>query len=115
MTSTPTAVRRWRKWCVLRQPQTNRTDTTGRVAGPSAATTEFLDPQLPETSLHALRHGCATVTLEAGFPVKAVHDRLNRASERITDDIHTHVCAPLQSDAAERVAAFRYQSFGLRH
>ena len=59
---------------------------------------------LPEISLHALRHGWATVVLEAGVPMKVVQDRLNHASERITADIYTHVRAPLQSDAAERVA-----------
>lgn len=59
---------------------------------------------LPEISLHALRHGWATVALEAGIPMKVVQDRLNHASERITADIYTHVRAPLQSDAADRVA-----------
>lgn len=61
------------------------------------------DP-LPKISLHALRHGWATVALEAGIAMKVVQDRLNHASERITADIYTHVRAPLQSDAAERVA-----------
>ncbi|MCP4307880.1 MAG: hypothetical protein GY788_24020 [bacterium] len=42
--------------------------------------------------------------LEAGVAMKVVQDRLNHASERITADIYTHVRAPLQSDAAERVA-----------
>ncbi len=37
--------------------------------------------------------------------MKVVQDRLNHASERITSDIYTRVRAPLQSDAAERVAA----------
>ena len=45
-----------------------------------------------------------TVALEAGVPMKVVQDRLNHASERITADIYTHVRAPLQSDATERVA-----------
>ena len=59
---------------------------------------------LPEVSLHALRHGWATVALEAGVPMKVVQDRLNHASERVTADIYTHVRAPMQSDAAQRVA-----------
>ena len=62
------------------------------------------DTPLTAISLHALRHGWATVALEAGVPMKVVQDRLNHASERITADIYTHVRAPLQSDAAERVA-----------
>ena len=60
--------------------------------------------QLPETGPHALRHGLATVALEAGFPMRVVRDRLNHASEPITADICTHVRAPTQSDAAQRVA-----------
>lgn len=59
---------------------------------------------LPEISLHALRHGWATVALEAGVPMKVVQDRLNHASERITADIYTHVRAPMQSNAASLVA-----------
>ena len=59
---------------------------------------------LPEISLHALRHGWATVALKAGVPMKVVQDRLNHASERITADIYTHVRAPMQSDAAALVA-----------
>ena len=62
------------------------------------------DAQLPRITLHALRHGWATVALEAGVPMKVVQDRLNHASERITADIYTHVRAPIRSDAAQRVA-----------
>jgi integrase len=60
---------------------------------------------VPVINLHALRHGWATLALEAGIPMKVVQDRLNHASERITADIYTRVRAPLQSDAAERVGA----------
>jgi integrase len=63
------------------------------------------DAQLPRINLHALRHGWATLALEAGVPMKVVQDRLNHASERITADIYTHVRRALQSDAAERVGA----------
>jgi integrase len=63
------------------------------------------DAPLPNVSLHALRHGWATAALEAGVALKVVQDRLDHASERITADIYTHVRAPMQSDAAERVAA----------
>ena len=45
-------------------------------------------------NIHALRHGWATLALEAGVPMKVVQDRLNHASERITADIYTHVRAP---------------------
>jgi integrase len=63
------------------------------------------DQPLPVITLHALRHGWATLALEAGVPMKVVQDRLNHSSERITADIYTRVRAPLQSDAAERVSA----------
>jgi integrase len=62
------------------------------------------DNPLPLVNLHALRHGWATLALEAGVSMKVVQDRLNHASERVTSDIYTHVRKPLQSDAAERVA-----------
>lgn len=62
------------------------------------------DRPLPLVNLHALRHGWATLALEAGVSMKVVQDRLNHASERVTSDIYTHVRKPLQSDAAERVA-----------
>ena len=39
-------------------------------------------------------------------------DRLNHASERITADIYTHVRAPMQPDAAERVAGLMLPSIG---
>lgn len=59
---------------------------------------------LPVVDLHALRHGWATLALEAGVPMKVVQDRLNHSSERVTSDIYTHVRQALQSDAADRVA-----------
>ena len=62
------------------------------------------DSELPRISLHALRHGWATVALESGVAMRVVQDRLNHASEAITADIYTHVRAPLQTDAAQRVA-----------
>ena len=62
------------------------------------------DTPLPLVDLHALRHGWATLALEAGVPMKVVQDRLNHSSERVTADIYTHVREALQSDAADRVA-----------
>ena len=41
--------------------------------------------------------------LEAGVAMKVVQDRLNHARESITADIYTHVQAPLQAGAAQRV------------
>ena len=73
---------------------------------------EHPDVPLPEISLHSLRHGWATLALEAGVPMKVVQDRLNHATEAITADVYTHVRAPLQSDAAERVAAMILPELG---
>jgi integrase len=64
---------------------------------------------LPVISIHALRHGWATLALEAGVPMKVVQDRLNHSSEKVTADIYTQVRKAVQSDAAERVSA---QIFG---
>lgn len=63
------------------------------------------DEALPVISIHALRHGWATLALEAGIPMKVVQDRLNHSSEKVTADIYTQVRKAVQSDAAERVAA----------
>ncbi len=72
------------------------------------------DSTLPKITLHGLRHGWATLALEAGVPMKVVQDRLNHSSEAVTADIYTHVRAPLQSDAAERVASMILPtSFGI--
>ena len=65
---------------------------------------EHPDEAIPVIGLHGLRHGWATLALEAGIPMKVVQDRLNHSSERITADIYTHVRRPLRSDAAEQVA-----------
>jgi integrase len=63
------------------------------------------EERIPVVNLHALRHGWATLALEAGVPMKVVQDRLNHSSERITADIYTHVRRPMQSDAANLVGS----------
>jgi integrase len=70
---------------------------------------EHSDEPIPVIGLHGLRHGWATLALEAGIPMKVVQDRLNHSSERITADIYTHVRRPLRSDAAARVAEQVYR------
>jgi integrase len=65
--------------------------------------------QLPEITLHGLRHTWATLALSAGIDIKIVSERLNHSSTHITREIYTHVTPPMQSDAAERVAG---QIFG---
>ena len=62
------------------------------------------DP-LPRLKLHGLRHTWATLALEEGIDIHVVSDRLDHSSTHITSEIYTHVRRPLQSDAADRVAA----------
>ncbi len=63
------------------------------------------DQPLPRLKLHGLRHTWATLALEEGIDIHVVSDRLDHSSTHITSEIYTHVRRPLQSDAADRVAA----------
>jgi integrase len=61
--------------------------------------------RLPAIRLHDLRHGWATLTLQAGIHPKAVQERLGHANISITLDTYSHVIAGLHEEAAEQVAA----------
>ncbi len=63
------------------------------------------DELLPRLKLHGLRHTWATLALEEGIDIHVVSDRLDHSSTHITSQIYTHVTRPMQSDAADRVAA----------
>jgi len=60
---------------------------------------------LPRIRLHDLRHGWATLALQAGIHPKVVQERLGHANIAITLDTYSHVVAGLHEDAAEQVAA----------
>lgn len=60
---------------------------------------------LPPVRLHDLRHGWATMPLQAGVHPKVVQERLGHANIGITLDTYSHVTAGLHDDAAETVAA----------
>jgi integrase len=60
---------------------------------------------LPAIRLHDLRHGWATLALQAGVHPKVVQERLGHATVNITLDTYSHVVAGLHEDAAEQVAA----------
>ncbi len=60
---------------------------------------------LPRLVLHGLRHTWATLALHEGIDIKIVSERLNHSSTHVTREIYMHVTPPMQSDAAERVAA----------
>jgi integrase len=63
------------------------------------------DEPLPRLKLHGLRHTWATLALQEGIDIHVVSDRLAHSSTHITSEIYTHVTRPMQSDAADRVAA----------
>ena len=60
---------------------------------------------LPPIRLHDLRHGWATLALQAGMHPKIVQERLGHANIGITLDTYSHVVAALHENAAEQVAA----------
>src|SRR5690606_18986253 len=60
---------------------------------------------LPRLKRHGLRHTCAALARERGIDIHVVSDRVDHSSTHITSQIYTHVRRPLQSDAADRVAA----------
>ena len=55
--------------------------------------------------MHDLRHGWATLALQAGIHPKVVQERLGHANIGITLDIYSHATKGLNEDAAEQVAA----------
>jgi len=88
----------------------------GRPYDPDRFSREFVRKQeqfnrmhpeeaLPRLVLHGLRHTWATLALHEGIDIKIVSERLNHSSTHVTREIYTHVTPPMQSDAAERVAA----------
>ncbi len=70
---------------------------------------DHADDPLPELTLHGLRHTWATLALRAGIDIKIVSERLNHSSTHVTREIYTHVTPPMQTDAAERVAALFFR------
>lgn len=61
---------------------------------------------LPGVTLYALRHGHATLLLEAGVPLKVVSERLGHSSIQLTADTYSHVSSQLQQQAVERFEAY---------
>ncbi|RQD78143.1 MAG: site-specific integrase [Halanaerobium sp. MSAO_Bac5] len=54
---------------------------------------------LGEFRLHDLRHTFATISLEAGVPIKVISERLGHSSVTTTMDIYSHVCSEFQRKA----------------
>jgi integrase len=60
--------------------------------------------RLPPIRFHDLRHGWATMALEAGEHPKVVAEQLGHASVRVTLDTYSHVAPGVQRGAVARVA-----------
>jgi integrase len=60
---------------------------------------------LPPIRFHNLRHGWATMALEAGEHPKVVAEQLGHASVRVTLDTYSHVTPGVQREAVSRVAS----------
>ncbi|MDP8922366.1 MAG: site-specific integrase [Chloroflexota bacterium] len=61
---------------------------------------------LPQTTrLHDLRHGVATMLLEAGEPVPAVAEYLGHASPAVTMTVYAHAVPGASKRAAERLGS----------
>jgi integrase len=60
---------------------------------------------LPLVRFHDLRHGWATMALEAGEHPKVVAEQLGHASVRVTLDTYSHVTPGVQREAVARVAS----------
>jgi integrase len=63
---------------------------------------------LPRIRLHDLRHTHATLSLQAGVPVKVVSERLGHASTSFTLDVYAHVIPGMQEDAAAKFGALLF-------
>jgi integrase len=59
---------------------------------------------VPEITLHDLRHTHATILLMNGVPVKVVSERLGHASPAFTMSVYQHVLPGMQAEAAELFA-----------
>jgi integrase len=59
---------------------------------------------VPEITLHDLRHTHATILLMNGTPVKVVSERLGHASPAFTMSVYQHVLPGMQAEAAELFA-----------
>jgi integrase len=56
---------------------------------------------LPQVSIHSLRHTNATLQIMAGVPLRTVSDRLGHAKTSTTSDIYSHAIQSSDEAAAE--------------
>lgn len=64
--------------------------------------TRFLKREgFPEMTFHELRHGCATILLEAGESMKAIQELLGHQDIRITMNTYAHLTERMKTSVAE--------------
>lgn len=66
--------------------------------------------EVPEITLHDLRHTHATILLMNGTPVKVVSERLGHASPAFTMSVYQHVLPGMQAEAAQLFAEILRQA-----
>lgn len=59
--------------------------------------------KLPHIRFHDLRHGHATMLLEAGEDIKVISDRLGHSTITLTADTYSHVREKLQREASNKL------------
>lgn len=76
----------------------------GNLMRPDTLSTWFHDfikrNNLPEISLHSLRHTHATLLIASGIPLKSVSARLGHSSVAITGDLYSHAIQSVDAMAA---------------
>ena len=85
------------------------TQADGRPVDPDSITRDFSDvvkaAGLPHLTVHGLRHGHATMLLEARVNPKVVSERLGHSTIAVTADVYSHVLPGMQEAAALAVDA----------
>jgi integrase len=85
------------------------TNRRGQPLNPDHLYREFIrasrEAGLPPIRLHDLRHGAASLALQAGTSLKVIQDQLGHSSIVLTADTYVSVEPELARDAAEATAA----------
>jgi len=85
------------------------TTQLGGPVNPDDVSREFKyrarDADLPNLTLHQLRHGAATLMLAHDVPLKTVQETLGHSTIAITADIYGHVVMELKRAAADAIDA----------
>jgi integrase len=85
------------------------TSTVGTPLNPSYVTHRLqlllADAGLPRQRFHDLRHGCATLLLAQGVPLKAIQEVLGHSQIALTADTYAHLAPAMKRDAADKLEA----------